>query len=503
MKNSYILPACFFLFVSGAFAQTVGPDPGFGNNGMKFTGLNRVSGAGSENDLLLQPDGKLILGGAFPSGTFSLVRYHPNGSLDPSFQSDQFSTGHNYALGFQGSDKILLYFGSRLYRYNIDGEIDTSFGEDGAIANLPNTSIGYAVGLNQQADGKILVWGDGYDGDATSFDLYMKRVTPDGQLDSTFAENGLFWFDYNGDIDIPFSAAVQSDGKILLGGTTYIPNTFGWHVLMARLHPDGTMDSTFGVNGVIEKEFKGSDKVYGIAVQPDNKILICGYTSENDIPESIVARFNPEGNLDSTFGDFGVRYFPDLDGGYDIAVRPGNKIVFCSSKGNLGGSWRFVVTQLLENGENDPSFGNDGFYTFPYSPLHPTSFVFPDTNKIVIYCAEYSSQVTFKGVLVGLLTDLILDTKSLGNLEQPAIWAYPNPVSDVVHLRFQLEQREILNISLSDANGKTLATFYSESDFEAGEHELILNIPPGTPPGTYFLQVNGKGKATTIQLIKH
>ncbi|MBV6443246.1 MAG: hypothetical protein EPGJADBJ_04978 [Saprospiraceae bacterium] len=493
MKNSYILPACFFLFVSGAFAQTVGPDPGFGNNGLVITDMEKFPGNAFSRDLLLQPDGKLILGGETPGNDFVLRRYHPNGTPDASFQTGEFLYGKNYGLGFQGSDKILLYDGAYLYRLDITGERDSSFGDNGAIA-LPYTT-GFGTGLNLQSDGKILVWGAGVDGDTTYNDFYMVRVTSDGQVDSTFAENGLFWFDYSGDIDIPWAATVLSDGKILLGGIAYLP---GWRVLLLRLYPDGTIDSTFGTNGHFTSGFKGSAELYGIAVQQDNKIVISGYTRTGSVSEAIVARLNPEGKLDSTFGDFGIRYFPQLYEGYEIAVRPDNKIVFCAVKKN---PVKIAVVQLLENGQNDPAFGDGGEYFFSQTGLLSRSLVFPDTHKIVV--SGTHADPPFTGVLVGLLTNLTLGSETWGNTDQPAVWAYPNPVSDVVQLRFQLEQREILNISLSDANGRALTTFYSESDFEAGEHKLSLNIPPGTPPGTYFLQVNGKGKATTIQLIKH
>ena len=265
---------------------------------------------GAVHALAVQTDGKILVGGAFTTlggggtGTTTrnfLGRLNPDGSLDTSFNPG--ANSRVSALALQADGKILI--GGRfttlggggtgtttrnfLGRLNPDGSLDTSFnpGANGSVN---------AIAL--QADGKILVGGQfttlGGGGAGTTPRHYIGRLNVDGSLDTSFNPGANLWI---------FAAAVQADGKILVGGSFAVLGGGGrgttQRQYIGRLDADGSLDAGFNPGA--------QSWVYAVTVQADGKILVgglftrlgggdTGITSRNHI-----GRLNADGSLDTSF----------------------------------------------------------------------------------------------------------------------------------------------------------------------------------------------------------
>lgn len=213
---------------------------------------------------------------------------------------------------------------SYLARLLPDGSVDFDFS---------SSLTGAVTGLLAQPDGGIIVAG-GSNG--------LNRLLADGSLDPDFVVPANYLF-----ID---GLAQQPDGKLLIGGnfTTYSGATRN-HV--ARLHPDGTLDTTF------DPGLGANDHVGAIAVQPDGKIVIAGnFTQVAGQPRNGIARLNADGTLDTTFN-------PGTGAGGDapndvlaLLIQPDGRIVLAGAFTTFNGQPRSCLARLLSDGSLDPDF---------------------------------------------------------------------------------------------------------------------------------------------------
>jgi uncharacterized delta-60 repeat protein len=155
----------------------------------------------------------------------------------------------------------------------------------------------------------------------------------DGDLDPTFETDGKVLTDFNHSTDIADAVAIQADGKLVVVGTTYRDNDFSNEdFAVARYNPDGTLDKTFGVGGKVQTDFPGLAAVASsVVIQPDGKIVVAGgafplFTFLGDFK---VVRYNSNGSLDTSFGDGGIvtTTFPEGSYAFDVALQADGKII--------------------------------------------------------------------------------------------------------------------------------------------------------------------------------
>lgn len=150
-----------------------------------------------------------------------------------------------------------------------------------------------------------------------------------GKLDSTFNINGRVTTGFLQHSGHANSGGMQSDGKIIAAGTLQSGNNASFGV--ARYNSNGTLDTTFGVNGkaIIQIGTQKRDHVRALRIQPDDKIIIAGITSKDTNSHIALIRLSPNGVLDSTFGINGVTILA-LEGrsnnGTSIAIQQDGKI---------------------------------------------------------------------------------------------------------------------------------------------------------------------------------
>jgi len=267
------------------------------SDGSKDTSFDIGSGFGGGfgtaiRSISIQSDGKILVGGIFQTFTGStentLIRLNSDGSKDTSFQNG-FDTGAVESFVIQSDGKILVggtfttFSGSsqnNLIRLNSDGSKDTSF----------NIGSGFGPGVNSiaiQSNGKVLV-GGGFTTFTGSTQNRLIRLNSDGSKDSTFDIGSGF----NGNVN---AVAIQPDGKILVGGDFVIFTGSSQNYLI-RLNSDGSKDETFdigtGFNNYVES----------IAIQSDGKILVGGYyTTYKDLTQNYFIRLNSDGSKDTSF----------------------------------------------------------------------------------------------------------------------------------------------------------------------------------------------------------
>jgi uncharacterized delta-60 repeat protein len=387
MKKQLFLYLLFSLLAARLHSQTQPLDQAFGNLGVALAGFD-----GSEcysTTSVLQPDGKVIIAGSAFAGqnnkyftTFSivLIRLLPDGAVDPSFGANGIvtsnfgSSGEWNDLAIQPDGKIIAggYFKdynqglsgdglshSIIARFNTDGSPDLTFHGTGFI--LPGTGNAYEQinSLSIQPDGKILAIGSN-SGPNIGNNYNFFRFTPDGYLDPSFAGHGYKNTILSGGITDGFSVLIQPDGKILINGAKAGP--FSTTLAVARYLANGTLDVSFGQNGVLNTSmYNGSNPFKDLALQPDGKILLFGikYDALKQKNDPVIARFLTNGALDSTFNMGSKPGFTDSLPIYASAlyVRPDGKILATGAIDYYNG---VSATLVGENGVVDSTFGDHG-----------------------------------------------------------------------------------------------------------------------------------------------
>lgn len=248
-------------------------------------------------------------------------------------------------------------------RYNTNGSLDTTFGVHGKVITPIGNSYDHARSLKIQTDGKIVV--AGISNKDTSNYFALIRYLPDGAVDSTFGIDGITILAIEGRSNFGTSLAIQNDGSMVIAG--YV-KTVDLDVLLARFNSDGMIDSTFGTYGKVITDVGLRDNgASAIAIQTDGKIVIGGSASYYPISDICLIRYHEDGSLDSTFSADGqvltsISEYGDF--ATSLAIQPDGKII-AAGHTQLGdpsySNYDFVVMRYNQDGTLDTGFGIDGY----------------------------------------------------------------------------------------------------------------------------------------------
>lgn len=397
--------------------------------------LHGMSGASSEVRAVAQlEDGKILIAGGFYEinghRRNRIARLHPDGSLDTAFANPlDENYGGIEALAVQPDGKIViagtfvdLDGRNRVARLNPDGSLDPTF--TGGTAG-PNQMV-RAVALG--ADGRILIGGSftSVEGEPRNG---IARLNQDGSLDPTFGD-GLDGADH-----IVYSVAVQTNGKILIGGTFVTVNGEARNRI-ARLNSDGTLDNSFG------EAMSGTDgHVAAITVEDDDTIFIGGsFSSVNDEPRGHIARLNNDGSLNTTFGSglAGANLWVDC-----IELDSDGRIFIGGRFGFVNGEARNRVAWLKSDGSLDEEVVRTR--TGPSDPVN--SVVAPPDGRIVIGGRFKSIHGETRIRVAQLHADGTLDPDFMNGLAGP-----PHAVDAVA---VQPDGKVIIGGSFTSVHGET------------------------------------------------
>ncbi|HEY6730796.1 MAG TPA: hypothetical protein VI039_07210 [Solirubrobacterales bacterium] len=228
--------------------------------------------------------------------------------------------------------------------------LDPTFGSDGLAVTKANGN-GEINAVTEDREGRLVTAG------TTEAGFIVQRFGADGSLDPTFGVTKTSFF--RGDYVFANAIAVLPNGKILVAGQEWTPNTVARYIV-TRYLPDGGLDRSFGKGGTVFAGPKMYDgEAAALAVQPDGRFLIAGWAADTHFGFSGIAmRFKADGALDLSFSRNGYARIVGGEGAFlqDIAIQPNGSIVVAGEMFD-----RFMMLRMLPNGRSDPSFGKAGF----------------------------------------------------------------------------------------------------------------------------------------------
>lgn len=354
---------CLIFVASSLFCAPGDLDLTFGSLGI----------AAGSNDYILsttiQSDDSIITAGIlYTNNTQKLVvsRYTPNGTLDTTFNGSgsqtllvgSITTGE--AVILQPDGKIIVC-GSAFQsasdflvtRFTPNGLLDTSFNTVG----YTTTSIGSGAGatsVSLQSTGNIIVAGTAIEGSAM---LALTRYTPNGLLDTSFGINGIVT------TNIPVSAVlhkiiIQSDDKIVATGYVETGGTTAF--VLVRYNADGSLDNGFGTGGIVTTSIGIEAQANSLSLQSDGNIVVTGYALISGESQFAAARYTTNGTLDTTFSTGIITTAIQNNAqAQAIAIEPNGAIILAgSSDGDY--ETQFALARYSATGVLDATFGASG-----------------------------------------------------------------------------------------------------------------------------------------------
>lgn len=481
------LAACSF-----THAQTTQLDLGFGDQGRVLTSL------GDKDDWIwasaLQPDGKIIGAGYSTVGFVlrqALVRYLPDGSLDPDFGTNGSFVSpaerEVFALALHTDGTIVtagakpdanFFIGFAVSRFLADGTPDPAFGTNGSVRTWLGTVVDRALAVAVQPDGRIIAAGSSNTGN-NNLDFALVRYATDGSLDPTFGNGGKVITAVSGGSDEIYSVLVQPDGKILVGGTSLQANKY--YPILARYLADGSLDATFGNGGIVQGEEGEGVKAL---LLPDGRILMAGRKALVSVPDIFVWRFHADGSPDLTYGVNGRAEAKDIRAN-GATLQPDGKLVVVGLQQGL-----FAVARFLTDGSLDPTFGIAGTLRTDVSGTQQLAQAhdvhIQSDGRIVVTGEAYKNGAHNMAVTRYLpaISSAVEPATAFGEVQ-----VFPNPITDQLTLAYALPSDTRVSISLTDLGGRVVSTLSAGEWQAAGRHRRTWSLPGDLPAGPLLLRL--------------
>jgi uncharacterized delta-60 repeat protein len=356
-------------------------DPTFSGDGWArtwdFYGYDRPYFAKGAEDIVLQPDGKIVAVGEVSDSrglVLGAVRWTPDGDLDRSFGEGGWAAarlGHvptAHAVALQPDGKIVVggeidFEFAGIARFNADGSLDRAFGNNGLVRD-PSGFARFVFDVAVQRDGKIVTVGNHISRVDRQLAMAVSRYLPNGTLDPSFSKDGRVSISFRGGHENGYAVALQRDRKILVAGNA---DHYGVDLAFARLRPNGTLDRSFSRDGRQSVPFglNRVNRVRSLAVQRNGWIVAAGESRvlpRYEPSRIALVRLKANGALDRRFGK--RRTSPTPHGGYAraLALQPDGRIVVAGLAYEDGdyttSSW--ALLRYRPSGRLDASFGRGG-----------------------------------------------------------------------------------------------------------------------------------------------
>lgn len=476
------------------------------DNSFGLQGRVRGNMPGEAEAIAMQADGKIITAGygmQSSSNHFQLMRFNTDGKQDSTFgingtvNTEVAFSSNIVAIAIQPDGKIIaggnyqtgdfVNIGHMVIaRYHANGVIDSSFGTNGMVMPEPGY-VDRLSDLKLQADGKIVIGGaiaSIVNLEPTSF--LVGRFNSNGSLDVNFGTGGFTA------TPISFTAEIRSiallpDGNIIAAGQAGLgdtPDPDYRSFAIVKYNGVGDPNVSFGNNGIVVTDVvaQAADFLHSMVVQSDGKILTAGSTGVNHY----LVRYQPNGNLDSTFGTNGKAFRTSLPAVLKLALYGNNKIITGCDRTGSSAPPDFMMNGYLANGAANTSFGTSGTVQTDFPTAIPEGS--DDYSKCILIAPD--GKVLLAGNAGGIVA---LTRYSMGaptgiqnaSVKNINVRMYPNPVKD--RITIQCENQDVAsdaNISITNIAGQNV--FTKRLMLKNGETMITI---PNLASGNYILSI--------------
>jgi uncharacterized delta-60 repeat protein len=344
-------------------------------------------------------------------------------------------------------------------RFQYNGVVDTTYGNGGSIIDNSMPGNNKVVGTVVQPDGKVIVAGRSYVGDAS--DMVLARYAADGSKDIEFGIGGTAMLKGNSTGDLrPLKIAMQADGKTIVAGTCS-DGTGGTDFFVARFSAWGLPDSSFSKTGFVKQSITYEDRLDDLLLLPDGRLILSGAGNakgEKNYTRDILLRYSIDGIRDEHYG-YG----------------------------------------LGDKNSNSSYFVKQGYRVLAHN------VVLSEREWKIYKLSELASDNETETLLT--LNTFLLDT-ALGVIDIPnrkqQSSIYPVPVAGAISFSFDLIDEAKITVKLTDQAGKEISTIMNNAPYTDGEHSLAVTLPATLKRGYYQLQITtADGYMQTIELVKY
>jgi len=266
------------------------------------------------------------------------------------------------------SNPIRNFTNFALARYKKDGTLDKTFGVNGVVTTevsvllgaQPNTNYSYLQSLLILNDGKILAGGATTNPTTSLINFVLVRYNKNGSVDHTFGNNGVVLTDVSAILgtanrETEIYSIILHNNKIVVTGVL-IKNS---RLIIARYNLDGTLDTTFGTSGIVIDQRIQANIYNNVGFLTDDSIIVGGTINS----QWAIAKYNPDGSLNTSFGTNGyviTNLSPSPAGIVNSIAIFNNKIIAAGFSVNLSGQALYTVIKYNSDGTLDTSFGIGG-----------------------------------------------------------------------------------------------------------------------------------------------
>ena len=405
--------------------------------------INQEGGTNSSlyQSVALDRNNKILVVGQTDGNDFNglIARYNENGTLDTTFNAGSVNGGPGY-INIEGDTNSRIYYSvavdrnnkivavgrtdnsnGLIARYNENGTLDTATFNTGSVDGAPGfintdtqTSADFYYAVVIDRNNKILVVGQTFDMNGDRNGL-IARYLENGTLDTLNfnAQDGFINVEDGTNSYVYYSVVIDKNNKIVVVGQTIFPNADRCG-LIARYNENGELDTTFNVTGYRNTNETGAANYYSVVIDENNKIVVVGQTTNDG--DGVIARYHENGELDTTFNGTGYSNQAGIHNVrryYGVMIDSNNKIVAVGSTNTNNG----LIVRYNANGSLDTTFNKTGYINLaqPTNSSEYYSVVFDGNHKI---CAvgQTKAQVNDQhGSIARYLSNGVLDADSNWN----------------------------------------------------------------------------------------
>ena len=472
-------------------------DTSFGNNGYVNTGFETtISGYTSYHNIFdskQQPDDKILVSGTL--GKNLIKRFNADGTEDIAFNANSkynaeitTNTFTNSSINLTSDGKIIVgysrsfsYYDEQNYQYvtenrislyklNIDGTLDISFGTNGVLEFIGATEKFTTLVQNDNSFFIIC-------------NTKAYKFNTDGSVATTFGTNGVSTYS-----QLAYENAILFNNDIYIGGT--VNNDFA----LLKMLPSGNIDTAFGTNGLVTTDFSiRNDKITKLLATSDNKIIVLGSSVSGASSVTAAAKYNLDGSFDTSFGILG-RLLITQNVLVDAVLQANNEVVFLTYNNYVSYNTNndFLLTKLTATGQIDTSFGNSGIIT--------TDFGFTTENAKNLLIQPNGQLIATGSNNYILMARYGQNLLSNNNFEEAFsnLKTYPNPFIDKLYLDTNNSLTQEIEIELYDLTGKQ----FQLNSVEKLQNQVVIQMPQSLASGTYIIMIKAGNYTKSFKVVK-